>query len=306
MADTTYAVKVSDELKEKLQKLVDESGQSSKDFFADMVSQFELANAKKQAPILSADIDELVKLTTRINNIFINVGERVLNLQETYQLEAENQMKEKESLISLLQQQVESLKRDAVQTEDQVNALMADNETLRKEKIEAEKKYTSEIGQLKEMNLKNDEIISGHSEKINTLSGLINKYQVYADENETLKQKAVETQRAVEKLQQNNERLNTLLAEKERQIKNMQDGHGARLDEMTQKHSEDMERQKEKFELEKDRALLEQREQYNSELDDVRDMYQEKINQLLQIGSKPKRETKKKGEAVAEPKLDPQ
>jgi predicted DNA-binding protein len=38
MADTTYAVKVSNELKEKLQKLVDESGQSSKDFFSDMVS----------------------------------------------------------------------------------------------------------------------------------------------------------------------------------------------------------------------------------------------------------------------------
>lgn len=306
MADSTYAVKVNDELKDKLQKLVDESGQSSKDFFADMVSQFELANAKKQAPILSADIDELVKLTTRINNIFINVGERVSNLQETYRIEAENQTKEKESLISLLQQQVEGLKRDAIQTEDQVNAIVADNEALRKEKAEAERLYTTEVNQLKEVNQKNNEIMAGHNEKIDTLSGLVNEYKGYADENKVLKQEATESQRATEKLQQENEKLNALLADKETRIQNMQADRKTRIDELTQKHSDNIERQKEKFEIERDRALLEQREQYNKELDEIREMYQDKINQLLQIGNKPKRETKKKYTTSAETKMDTQ
>lgn len=283
MPDTTYAVKVSDELKEKLQKLVDESGQSSKEFFSDMVSQFELANTKKQSPILSADIDELVKLTTRINNIFINVGERMSNLQETYRLDAENQTKEKESLISILQQQVEGFKRDALQAENQINALMSDKETLSKEKAEAENNHTAEMNQLKELNLKNDEIINGYSEKINTLSGLVSKYQGYADENETLKKETAEHQRAVENHLHVNEKLNALLVEKEKQLQNMQTDHAALLEDLKQKHSEDIERQQEKFEMKTERALLDQREQYNRELDEERDKYQKKINQLLQI-----------------------
>jgi flagellar biosynthesis/type III secretory pathway chaperone len=166
---------------------------------------------------------------------------------------------------------------------------MADNETIRKEKAEAEKNYTSEIRQLKEMNLKNDEIIAGQSEKIDTLSGLVNKYKGYAEENEILKKESFETQRVVEKLQQDNEKLNTLLAEKEKRIKNMQDGHAAWLDEMTQKHSEDMERKTKSLSLKGVVRCFEQRERYNRELDEARDMYQEKINQLLQISSKPKR-----------------
>lgn len=188
MADTTYAVKVSDEVKLRLQTLVEESGLSSKEFFAEMISHFELASTKKQTPILSMDIDELMTLTTRINNIFISVGERIASFQEANRLEAAKEAKAKENLGGLLQKQIE----------------------------------------------------------------LAAQYKSYADENEILKKELAEAKSAAERA------------------------------------AHDMERQKEIFELDKGRALLEQREQYNRELDEVRSTYQEKISRLLNLNDKPR------------------
>jgi len=286
MADTTYAVKVSEEVRERLQNLIEESGSSSKDFFSDMVSQFELMNVKNQTPMLSADIDEIVKLTSRINNIFINVGERVSGLQETYRQNMEHETKEKESLISLLQQQVESLKIDMAQTEIQVSELIADNDALRNDKAEAEKLFASEVNQLREVNLKNNELISGYSEKINTLTGLVNEYKGYSDENKLIKEEITEAKKTADKLLHENERLGALLAEKENQIQTVLADNDASLNNLQQKQIQEMEYQRNKLELERDRMLLEQREQYNKELEEIREMYQNKINQLLQIGGK--------------------
>lgn len=284
MADTTYAVKINDEVKEKLQKLIDESNLSSKDFFADMISQFELASVKKQTPLLTADIDELMKLTTRINNIFINVGERISILQETCFQDIENATKEKESLIGLLQQQIESFKQDSVKTKMQVNELASENETLKKAIDSTEKKYISETNQLKEVNQKNNEIMASYNEKIDTLSGLVSEYKSFSDENKVLKDELAKMQKNNAQLQQENENLNLLLTKNQLLV-----------DELDKKYQQDIEYQREKLELSRDRMLLEQREKYSQEVDEIRSSYAEKINQLLQISST-KKETKKKPE----------
>ena len=161
MADTTYAVKVNEDVRERLQKLVEDSGQSSKDFFADMVSQFELMNARKQVPVLAADIDELVKLTTRINNIFINVGERVLSMQESQQLEFKNEVKEKENLIGLLQKQIETLNHELAQREERVASALNDA----KEALEAKKA----VDKLKRENEKLNDLLAEKETQLQTI-----------------------------------------------------------------------------------------------------------------------------------------
>lgn len=265
MADTTYAVKVSDEVKIRLQKLVDDSGSSSKDFFADMISQFELINTRKQTPILAADIDELVKLTTRINNIFINVGERVSSLQETNRQDTEKTFKDKDGLISLLQQQILALKQEIAETDIQMTEYINENDRLNGLKESSEKLYATEINQLKEVNQKNNEIIIAHNEKIETLNVVVSESKNLSTENKLLQEKLVE-------VQTENERLKKDLKENEYQ--------------------------KREFELDRDKTILEQREKYNQELEKVQAAYHEKINQLLQTNN-PKKDVKKQVEPKA-------
>ena len=195
MADTTYAVKVNEDVRERLQKLVEDSGQSSKDFFADMVSQFELMNARKQVPVLAADIDELVKLTTRINNIFINVGERVLSMQESQQLGFENEVKEKESLIGLLQKQIETLNHELAQREERVASALNDaKEALEvkkaADKLQRENERLNDLLAEKETQLQNIE--ENHEARLDNLT------QKHMDAMERQKEKsALEQTRAL-------------------------------------------------------------------------------------------------------------
>lgn len=265
MADTTYAVKITEELKDKLQHLIDKSGHSSKDFFAEMISQFELAGIKKKTPMLAADIDEMMSLTTRINNLFVNIGERINSMEESHRLQLAQKAKDKDALIGLLRQQLDDLRGEATQTDEQIQALLSENMELKASAATFKEAHRAEADQLKEINRKNDNLMTGHMEKIDMLTGLVNEYKPYADENAALRQALHETQKTAEDTLQENEKISReLLA-------------------LRQEMARELEQQKIRIELERDRLLLEQRTQHNTEVESIRELYQNKINQLLHL-----------------------
>jgi len=81
MADM-YSVRLGEEEREKLGRLVNESGLSGKEFFSELLSAYELQKAKTSAPFIAEDIKELEVITRRINSIYVNVVERVNSLSK--------------------------------------------------------------------------------------------------------------------------------------------------------------------------------------------------------------------------------
>ncbi len=70
MASQTWSVKLSDDDKEKLIGTIKESGiETSKDFIMHLLQLHEIDKAKQSKNLIGQDIDELQKLTNRINCI---------------------------------------------------------------------------------------------------------------------------------------------------------------------------------------------------------------------------------------------
>ena len=113
----TYSVKISADDQSKLKRFVEESGLSNKDFFAQLLSCYELNQVKAATPIIGADVDELETLTRRINNIIIGISERI----HTLELEANDKVRQAQesnaATIKLLEKRLTELEQ-AHQDED--------------------------------------------------------------------------------------------------------------------------------------------------------------------------------------------
>jgi hypothetical protein len=79
----TWGLKVTDELKEKLDRVKKESGLEGEQFAAQLVTLFLTEELKTQKPHLSAELEELQGLTQRIYGIYIHSAERTENLLQS-------------------------------------------------------------------------------------------------------------------------------------------------------------------------------------------------------------------------------
>ena len=102
MADVTWGVKVPEELKEQINRLMQESGLQGKDFMQQMINLYVLEIAKDRTPEIAQDIRELQSLTQRINDIYLNMGYRMENLYETQRRDMDRQIKKKDQIINEL------------------------------------------------------------------------------------------------------------------------------------------------------------------------------------------------------------
>ena len=167
MADVTFGVKVSEEMKNELSLLMKEHALSGKEFMSMLLASYKLDQAKDEAQLYESDILELQNLVKRIQSIFLNMTEKSkLNHKEeqealekviaTQQDEKEVLVEEKEALQKALEQskakeldaqkREEALKKEmqAIQKEAQLQKTQLENNLL------LHKKFEEEVIQLKE------------------------------------------------------------------------------------------------------------------------------------------------------------
>lgn len=99
MADVTWGVKVPEELKEQINRLMQESGLQGKDFMQQVISTYVLEMAKEKTPEIAQDLNELQSLTQRINDIYLNMGHRIENLYEGKRQEVSKLLNKKDEII---------------------------------------------------------------------------------------------------------------------------------------------------------------------------------------------------------------
>ena len=265
MADKTFGVKVSEEMYEKVREVIESSGTSSKEWFERAIALYEMNAIKQGSSDYTQDLTELEHHTTRMYELIVNMIQRSVHLKEYAVKEVAEKLESKEAIITDLQQQTQQLKME-VET-----------------KTEGIQKFEEQVKELEEKLLtnqtmleNNQALISEYKDKNDTLSGLVTKYQGYAEENEALKksfemekdewrkQASVEKAAFEEKISELSQEKQTL--SEELRVLRMD------FEQVKANHERDLSHLAERKELECEKAVVEAERLHNEE---VRKLYDE-------------------------------
>lgn len=176
MADKTFGFKVSDEDYERAKLLIETSGLSSKEWFQNALANYEVKALQTNAPEYSRNLTELELHTTRIYELVVGMVQQSIYFKDHAVREVSEQLEKKEQLMLELQEKLQ-------QTKQTVQTLQAEKQELTA--IQAEQAKQLEEGRLSTEN--SQLLIAEYKEKNDSLTGLVAKYQSYAEENEKLK-----------------------------------------------------------------------------------------------------------------------
>jgi len=264
VADKTIGFKVSEDLHEKAQMMIEASGLSNKEWFDKVVSLAEINDLKEGAGDYKQDLAELEAHTTRIYKLIANMVQRSIYLKDQETGELQEKIDQKDSVIGEYQQQVQAAKDKVQEMEGLLESVGEENESLQKN-----------IEEIRSSNENNIALIAEYKEKIDTLSGLVNEYKSFQEENVNLKQEfAGEKEKyesQISELMEENEINQDLIKELNGKVENL-----------TEKYEADIEQLKERKEIEKEKAILETERKYNNEIARINSEHTEKISSLYE------------------------
>jgi chromosome segregation ATPase len=240
MNQTTWGVKITEELKQKLTKLIEESGLTAKDFIEELVQVYEAQKTKEVVPAISSDIEEVQTLTKRLVDIYLNMGQKVLNLQKAKDEEYAKAIAQKDSLIASLQDKIAELQEENKKFNAQIQEL-----------VNSQNELKSKVDQLEEVNQKNNDLIAEYRQKIESLTGLVDEYKGFEKENKALRNEI--------------DKLKVDLEAKDREIKELKDSLAFDLKQAN---------------IEKEKTVLELKKHHQDEIQKLQDEYTAKIRAL--------------------------
>ena len=133
MADKTFGVKVSEELHEKVREMIENSGDSVKDWFEKAVALTEIQNIKQGATDYSQDLNELEIHTARIYELVSNMVQRSVYLKESAVKEVTDRLEKKESIISEYKEKANAAVEELKLVKESLKALKQEKEDLSKQ-----------------------------------------------------------------------------------------------------------------------------------------------------------------------------
>jgi myosin heavy subunit len=281
MADSTYSVRIDDQLKDKISDLIKESGLNSKDFMATMVQNYEINKTKEVIPLLNQDLTELQTLTSRINNIYISIGERINTMSKAKDEEYKSILDKKTSLMDTLQDKISSLEELNTMFNTDVQHLQDANINLELENSKLKKQLQEDTDRLNQVNESNKALIEEYKDKIDTLSGIVEEYKGYKVEIEQVKKDLQETSKQKDLLENQNIKLNDSIQRLNTDLQLKEQSHGKEIKSMNAKHEEGIKSLQEKMELKKEKTILDLQKKHQEELQTLNEEYNAKVKALL-------------------------
>lgn len=123
---TTYSVRISDEEKEKVQSLIEEAGITSREFFENLVGMYQLHKAKDITKTGTEDIEELQNHIKRIYEIYTNLLERNVNIQDMKEKEYTELLSKEREKTSKQEETIKDLKVKLKEQEEQSSRYFSD------------------------------------------------------------------------------------------------------------------------------------------------------------------------------------
>lgn len=259
--DTTWSVRMPDEMKEKMSDIITESGLNAKEFISQIIQTYELKAARKLQPVMDADIEELSLLTGRVHNLFINLCEKVTSFQQQKEEEFGVKLSEKDGMLVVFNERIRVQEHQLIQYEDKIAALKKQYEDI-----------CQQHTQTAEMCEAHKALVLEYREKNDTLTGLLGEYQEFKHQIEILKQ-AVEEEKALRC------DIESKLREKDNEIRQLKT-----LAEETEKAAvAQLQQRLESLNIEKEKEILVLQKEHQKKLETTHKQYTDKIKELLDM-----------------------
>lgn len=263
--DTTFSVKVSQEIKDRVQEMAAASGLgTTKEWFERLLSVYEMELLKEGVPGYEKDINELELHTNRISELVANMIRRS-NFEKS---------KIQEELASLAINKEESLKAkngEISELQTNIKELEEQLQVATKDQKDAEKL----ANQYAETNERNRELLGEYKAKIEDLSSRLEHYKTVLEENSELKG-LVQNQQ--EKIKDQQYQVDTLTTT----IESMKVQQEKEVDELTNRHLLELERAVERKEREKERELFEVQTKLQSRIEELTVGHAERVQGLYE------------------------
>ncbi|MEN1761729.1 hypothetical protein [Anoxynatronum sibiricum] len=271
MPDTTYSVRVPEELKEKMTQVMQESGLTGKEFVSDLLSLYQLHLAKENVPVaLQSDIDELRRYTNRINHIYANIVERTYETTQLQKATHEEAMEKVKAELLELQEDFQGQKESLALMKEEKAALLVQKQNLEKERDNKEKEYQRSLSIMAD-NLKGKEtLLMELKEKAENLAGIVSDQKTDIEQAKAFEKEAQEAQKALEKETREKEELAAQLAATKKELKAKETAHGEALATL-----------EEKLTLACDQKLLKMQQDHQGQLQEIQEGYNAKVKELL-------------------------
>ncbi|NMB95562.1 MAG: hypothetical protein GYA02_02975 [Clostridiaceae bacterium] len=274
--DGTWSVRMPEDMKEKISTMITESGLNAKDFLVQIIQAYELKTSRKLQPVMESDIEELTQLTGRINNIFINLCERVTNLQKQQDEEFNSKLSEKDDMFAVFNNRIKIQEEKLLKYEEEAEGLRKQYEDL-----------GSQYANLNEVYETQKALVLEYREKNDTLTGLLSKYKDYKNIINNLKKELDD-----EKMLRQSAEFK--LDEKDKEITYLK----TQIDEMKKSFQDELEHKLDLSHIQKEKEILEIRKECQQNLISVQNEYAGKIKELLSlIDGLQRARSKKKGSA---------
>ena len=267
MADTQINIRVDEEIKALFNELSEKANLPNKnDFLTRLLSLYQAETVKESEPVLRPAIEACENLITRLIDILTGVGATIATNEEKRGQELEAQRLSFEETRNLLQQRITFMEQERNESEERAALLIAERESAESKADELQQ----QIERLKSATTDKDALITEYKDKIDALSGIASEFRAAADERKSLVE-------SINHYKQENEGLQRQIDEMTREQQRQAETFKAEQDNL-----------KNSLLLQKDRELLELRQQLQAESEERQaryatqiSEYQNKIESLL-------------------------
>lgn len=163
---------------DKFKELAQSFGFTQEEMLSNLISTYELENAKALIINREKEIDEFQSHVSRLVNIYLNSLELNQNSENRIHEKYSEQINKKVEMINLLQNKISEMK-DNVENQ---NLLLTNT-------LNENAKLTDEVNNLKDTLGTKEKLIKEYIEKIDTFSSLITEYKKYKNDYMKLKDK---------------------------------------------------------------------------------------------------------------------
>ncbi|MGC8544772.1 hypothetical protein [Athalassotoga sp.] len=196
MADTTYSVKIDEELKDRIMNAIKNSGVTGKEFFSKLIESYEAQNAGHEDRV--KEFSELEGHLSRIKALYSGLIEDSKLEVESINSECKKEIEEKDKLLQNMTEKHKGLS-------DELSKIKSAFEESENEKNTL-KKNLKDLTEKDETNL---ELIKEYKEKIKTIESEIESCKAIKVENASLKTQITEMEKHVEEITRENENLSS-------------------------------------------------------------------------------------------------
>lgn len=155
---------------EKFKELASTLGLTQDKMLVDLISAYELEQAKHTLSDRGKEIEEFQNIAHRMIRIYTNSLELNQNSEERIREKFAEQLKQKQDLIINLQEQVNKLKEE-----------LKGKDTLLASTLDDNNKFKGELDNVKSVLEIKETLVKEYISKIDTLSSLVTEYSIYKD-----------------------------------------------------------------------------------------------------------------------------